>query len=83
MNNIAGRTSHSLHSLADMEDLVKSDFAKLQKRCSEKLTEVCRVEKQVWKTLDELEEDSDELMNQVTLNTKELVRYIDNVLALV
>ena len=56
-----------------MKDKVQGDFGVLRQKCSEKLTDLCKKEKQIWKTLDDLEADSEELMKLVDEKTTELV----------
>ena len=52
---------------------MQGDFGVLRQKCSEKLTDLCKKEKQIWKTLDDLEADSEELTKLVDKKTTELV----------
>ena len=56
-----------------MKDELQEDFSALRKKCSDKLTDLCKREKKIWKTLDDLEADSEELIKLVDKKTNELV----------
>ena len=52
---------------------MKSEFEELIKKCSDKITEMCKVEKETWLTLDQLEADCQKLITQVEKKAETLV----------
>ena len=54
-------------------DKLKTEFDELIKKCSDKITEMCKEEKETWLKLDQLEADCQDLIDQVETKAKTLV----------
>ena len=64
---------HTYQSLENTAETLKSEFEELIKKCSDKITEMCKVEKETWIKLDQLEEDCQKLITQVEKKAETLV----------
>ena len=62
-----------LSTVRQTANKLKAEFEVVLKRCSEKLTEMCKVEKGAWLKLDQLEQDFQELIKQVETKARSLV----------
>ena len=60
-------------TLEQTADKLKTEFEELIKKCSDKITEMCKVEKETWLKLDQLEADCQDLIDQVETKAKTLV----------
>ena len=50
-----------------------TNFNVLLKKCSETITQTCKAEKETWHSLDQVEEECDDLMRQVQAKADALV----------
>ena len=64
---------HNFSTLSDTATQLKAEFATLLRECGQKLTEMCKVEKQTWQELDEMNQSCDELTEEVNKKAEELV----------
>ena len=64
---------HTYQSLENIAETLKSEFEELIKKCSDKITEMCKVEKETWLKLDQLEADCQKLITQVEKKAETLV----------
>ena len=55
---------HTYQSLENTAETLKSEFEELIKKCSDKITEMCKVEKETWLKLDQLEEHCQQLIKR-------------------
>ena len=62
--------NHEIVPLATIRDRLEAQFADMIKNCSVKVTELCKLEKETWQTVDTLNEKCEGMMNQVD-TTKE------------
>ena len=71
-----GKDQHTYQTLGQTTLSLKSEFEEVIKRCSDKITEMCKVEKETWIKLDQLEEDCQDLIDQVETKAETLVSSI-------
>ena len=64
---------HSTVPLATARISLEAHFAEMIKKCSDKVTELCKLEKQTWQTVDELNEKCKAMMNQVDTTAEKQV----------
>ena len=57
--------AHRFMPLAAARATLEKYFEDMIKNCSDKVTELCKLEKQTWQTVDELNEKCEAMMNQV------------------
>ena len=69
----AGNGQHTYQTLRQTASKLTTEFEVVIKRCSEKITEMCKVEKGAWLKLDQLEENCQELITQVERKAESLV----------
>ena len=69
----AGYGQHTYQTLRQTASKLTAEFEVVLKRCSEKITEMCKVEKGAWLKLDQLEQDCQELIKQVETKAESLV----------
>ena len=69
----AGNGQHTYQTLRQTASKLTAEFEVVIKRCSEKITEMCKVEKEAWLKLDQLEENCQELITQVERKAESLV----------
>ena len=62
--------NHEIVPLATIRERLEVQFADMIKKCSDKVTELCKLEKETWQTVDTLNEKCEAMMNQVD-TTKE------------
>ena len=72
----AGKGQHRYRTLRETELRLKSEFEAVIKRCAAKITEMCKVEKETWIKLDQLEEDCQGLITQVEKKADALVSLV-------
>ena len=65
---------HSFVTIVQAAQKLKAEFETLNKKCSEKLTRMCSLEKETWFDLDEMEQECDKLLEQVEKKAERLVR---------
>ena len=65
---------HSTIPLATARISLEAHFAEMIKKCSEKVTELCKLEKQTWQTVDELNEKCEAMMKQVDTTAEKQVQ---------
>ena len=69
--------NHNTIPLATARISLEAHFAGRIKKCSDKVTELCKLEKQTWQTVDELNEKCVAMMNQVDSTAEKQVYCID------
>ena len=62
--------NHEIVPLATIRERLEAQFADMIQQCSDKVTELCKLEKETWQTVDTLNEKYEAMMNQVE-TTKE------------
>ena len=67
------RKDHRYQTLQQTLDGLMTNFNVLLKKCSETITQTCKAEKETWHSLDQVEEECDDLMRQVQANNDALV----------
>ena len=67
------RKDHRYQTLQQTLDGLMTNFNVLLKKCSETITQTCKAEKETWQTLDQVEEECDDLMRQVKAKADALV----------
>ena len=65
--------NHNTIPLATARISLEAHFAGRIKKCSDKVTELCKLEKQTWQTVDELNEKCEAMMNQVDTTAEKQV----------
>ena len=65
---------HSTIPLATARISLEAHFSEMIKKCSEKVTELCKLEKQTWQTVDELNEKCEAMIRQVDLTAEKQVQ---------
>lgn len=65
---------HSTIPLATARISLEAHFAEMIKKCSEKVTELCKLEKRTWQTVDELNEKCEAMIKQVDLTAEKQVQ---------
>lgn len=73
LHNFAGEILHKFHTLSDMEKIINKRFAEQLKSCSQKITDMCKKEKESWLQIDNLEQECEQLIEQVDTKAQELV----------
>ena len=68
------RKDHRYQTLQQTLDGLMTNFNVLLKKCSETITQTCKAEKETWQSLDQVEEECDDLMRKVQAKTDALVR---------
>ena len=71
-----GKDQHTYQTLGQTAVRLKGEFEEMIKKCSDKITEMCKVEKETWIKLDQLEEDCEDLIDQVETKAETLVSSI-------
>ena len=66
---------HETIPLAAASTSLKAHLADLTKKCSDKVTELCKLEKQTWQTVDELNGKCEAMMNQVDTTVEKQVGF--------
>mgnify|MGYP001798279088 CR=1 FL=1 len=61
--------------LAAARATLETLFEDMIKKCSDKVTELCKLEKQTWQTVDELNEKCQAMMNQVDTTVEKQVGF--------
>ena len=69
---IAG-DGHSIIPLATARTSLEAHFSEMIKKCSDKVTELCRLEKQTWQTVDKLNEKCEAMVKQVDTTAEKQV----------
>ena len=64
---------HETIPLAAAGTALKAHFADLTKKCSDKVTELCKLEKETWQTVDELNEKCEAMKNKVDTTAEKQV----------
>ena len=59
--------------LAAARATLETRFEDMIKKCSDKVTELCKLEKQTWQTVDELNEKCEAMMKQVDTTAEKQV----------
>lgn len=54
---------------------LKDEFEQMSKKCSERVAEMCLLEKETWQRLDKLEEDCERLNKKVQAKADKLVKF--------
>ena len=67
------RKDHRYQTLQQTLDGLMTNFNVLLKKCSETITQTCKAEKEMWQSLDQVEEECDDLMRQVQAKADALV----------
>lgn len=62
---IAGNIDHFFKSLKDISSQLKAEFEELMKKCSVESAKLCKLEKEVWTDLDELDDFCQNSINDV------------------
>lgn len=70
------REDHFYHTLKDTAAQLNREFTEITKKYSEKITELCKLEKATWQKLDDLENECERCTEQVNSRTEELVSQI-------
>ena len=74
MSSVEMTGEHSFVTIAHAALRLKAEFETLNKKCSEKLTRMCSLEKETWFDLDEMEQECGKLLEQVEKKAERLVR---------
>ena len=69
--------NHNTIPLATARISLEAHFTEMIKKCSDKVTERCKLEKQTWQTVDELNEKCVAMMNKVDSTAEKQVYCID------
>ena len=70
--------NHKTYPLATVRALIEKEFDVMTKKCSDKITELCKLEKQTWQTVDELNEICEAMVNQVDSTAEKQVMTMVN-----
>ena len=65
---------HENVPLATTRIALERHFEDMIKKCSDKVTELCKLEKQTWQTVDELNEKCEAMMKQVDTTAEKQVQ---------
>ena len=68
--------NHEIVPLATIRDRLEAQFADMIKKCSDKVTELCKLEKETWQTVGELNEKCEAMIKQVDTTTEQQVSHI-------
>ena len=68
--------THKFLSLDDTSARVREDFGELLKKCSVKVTELCKQEKRAWQKIDDLEVECQKMYQEVRSKREELVSFM-------
>ena len=68
---------HRFMPLAAALATLETRFEEMVQKCSDKVTELCKLEKQTWQTVDELNEKCEAMMNKVDSTAEKQVYCID------
>lgn len=69
----ADKEQHTFYTLDDTSELLKDEFKEFLKKCSEKITEMCKLEKETWMKLDYVEEQCNNCINDVDKKEADMV----------
>ena len=78
MSSVEVTGEHSFVTIAHAALRLKAEFETLNKKCSEKLTRMCSLEKETWFDLDEMEQECNKQLTQVEKKAERLVRIKKN-----
>ena len=68
-----GRKQHKLKGFGRLEREVNEEFDKMMKSASERLTEMCKIEKRVWNKHEDVVNQYDDLITEVDDRTEKQV----------
>lgn len=69
----AENNDHFYKTMNDIRSQLEAEFAELTKSVTDKMTEMCKLEKETWQKLDNLEMECDELRRDIHDKAKEMV----------
>ena len=62
--------------MATTRQNLEAHFRQMIQQCSDKVTELCKLEKETWQTVDELNEKCEAMIKQVDTTTEQQVSHI-------
>ena len=62
--------------MATTRQNLEAHFKRMIQQCSDKVTELCKLEKETWQTVDELNEKCEAMIKQVDTTTEQQVSHI-------
>ena len=66
-------SKHQLIALRTARRSLETQYAEMMKRCAEKVTELCKLEKQTWQIIDTLNEKCDAMVMQIDTTAEQQV----------
>ena len=72
---IGGKHEPFAFSMASTRQSLEAHSKQMIKRCSEKVTELCKLEKETWQTVDELNEKCEAMIDQIETTTEQQVSH--------
>ncbi|XP_067931438.1 E3 ubiquitin-protein ligase TRIM71-like [Watersipora subatra] len=73
---IKGKGCHQFQTLAGIADSFKKEFTELLTACSDKVTEICKLEKETWLTLDSIIAECHEMVQNAQKNMEDQIEQI-------